>query len=437
MNIRGFKINIKNQPKYTFDECYFAALSCETKGEFISKFNKLYHFSRNHEWLETISKHFIKPRVSKEKSQFSSLYEWRNNNNDKYKQALKKGLIDEMCKHFGWSEYKKGVREYFHKGECIKKCLEYKTEFKWKTNHKASYSCAIAYGWFNDIIKEYSTPTSTYDKDEWDDNKYIEEGRKFKTQSQWRRESPASFHRLYKKNEKLYELATKHMVKQKQKPSGYWNEKRCFEVVQGYDSFKEFRENESNAYAKAVKKGWVDKITAHMTIKADYTNKKSSLWNSLEEIIKYIDENDIKSVSELYKNKVVAWRAAKENSWLDDIKIYIKNKSNEPNISTSFWDLEIFQKYVEKFDSIEEWENIDKTSYIVACNKGYIIELTKYMTDFKYGLLEEIKLSIKLIEEDLIKYYEKDNKTAKIRFRKEIQNLKRVSQKLRMSVQNN
>ena len=48
---------------------------------------------------------------------------------------------------------------------------------------------------------------------------------------------------------------------------------------------------------------------------------------------------------------------------------------------------------------------------------------------------EELKSSIEALEEDFVKFYEKDNKAAGTRVRTGMQNLKKLAQDIRLEVQ--
>jgi len=73
------------------------------------------------------------------KSKYSSLSDWRKAEPKAYAGAKRKGLIDEICKTFGW-EQKKLVR--YDENQIITLALRCKTFDGFIAKHKKAYECA-------------------------------------------------------------------------------------------------------------------------------------------------------------------------------------------------------------------------------------------------------------------------------------------------------
>ncbi|TVQ67847.1 MAG: histone H1 [Balneolaceae bacterium] len=50
--------------------------------------------------------------------------------------------------------------------------------------------------------------------------------------------------------------------------------------------------------------------------------------------------------------------------------------------------------------------------------------------------IDEVKALMSSLEEDLVKFYEKENKAAGTRARKQLQDLKKLAQDIRVEIQN-
>ena len=53
---------------------------------------------------------------------------------------------------------------------------------------------------------------------------------------------------------------------QLKKPHGYWTKERCQEEALNYSNRSDFSDNNSSAYTKALKNGWLDEIYFHFLI---------------------------------------------------------------------------------------------------------------------------------------------------------------------------
>lgn len=91
--------------------------------------------------------------MKKNKSEYSSLNEWRMADPHAYNSAYYQGFIEKICKHFGWETKETKPRGYWSKGQCIEEALKYKTRSSWKKSNKGSYNSAQRNKWFDECRK--------------------------------------------------------------------------------------------------------------------------------------------------------------------------------------------------------------------------------------------------------------------------------------------
>lgn len=156
----------------------------------------------------------------KEKSKYTTLQEWANMNPGGYRMAYKKGLINKMCKKFGWKSPKKvNLPTYWTLERCLKNSKQFSTTIEWEKFSKNAYQAARRNNWF--------------------------------------------------------EECTKHIVP-KRKPSGYWTKAQCIKEAKKYSNMSEWKENSKSSYSVASKHKWLKKCTKHVTNKK-YKSKYKSL----------------------------------------------------------------------------------------------------------------------------------------------------------------
>lgn len=96
----------------------------------------------------------------------------------------------------------------------------------------------------------------------WDDlNNCKRDALKYKSRSDWQRESGSAFHGATRNGWR--EICCAHMT-QLQKPHGFWNYAKCSSDAKKYKSRSEWQEKSGSAYIKAHQMGWIDKCCSHM-----------------------------------------------------------------------------------------------------------------------------------------------------------------------------
>ena len=146
------------------------------------------------------------------KSQYKTRLEWKKACPHEYESARHRGLLNEICDHFGWERIKKAATRqlpngYWTKGRCLKEAKNYESQGQWQKNHSASFQAAIKGDWLKECCA--------------------------------------------------------HMIP-KQKPTGYWTKEHCIEEAQKYNTKNEWRTQASGSYTSSKRNGWFDDCIKHM-----------------------------------------------------------------------------------------------------------------------------------------------------------------------------
>jgi hypothetical protein len=107
----------------------------------------------------------------------------------------------------------------------------------------------------------------------------------------------------------------------KRKPNGYWTYYKVWEAALKYFTRSEFSEGNRPAYDKAIKSGWIDDVSKHMT---SIKRKPKNYWtyDRVEEEAKKYNTR-----SEFKRANISAYTRAHKSGWIDDVtKHYVKTK---------------------------------------------------------------------------------------------------------------
>ena len=192
--------------------------------------------------------------------------DFKVNSNPAYKASAKGGWLDEVCSHMVERMKPKG---YWTKERCLEEALKYKTKSEFRENAINVYNNCSKGGWLNEVCSHLADRT-TLGKNLWSKEQCAQEARKFKTRTDFQRESNSVYHRAMECGW-LDEICS-HMIKIIRSK----NYKVCQEEALKYDNRNDFKKGSIREYEIALKKGWLDLICAHMDLKLQVT--KISYW---------------------------------------------------------------------------------------------------------------------------------------------------------------
>ena len=144
--------------KYTYEVCYELAKNCHSKKEF-EKYNaSAYHIAYKNKWLDDyiwfIS--YSKPRgywnyehCYEEAKKYSTLTEFKKNNNAAYQQARKNNWIEK----YTWIKQKIVKRGFWQiHDNCLEEAKKYKTRKQFQIGNSSAYTSAIKHGWLDEFF---------------------------------------------------------------------------------------------------------------------------------------------------------------------------------------------------------------------------------------------------------------------------------------------
>ena len=96
----------------------------------------------------------------------------------------------------------------------------------------------------------------------WTKQQVVESASIYSTQAEWRTNEPSALSVAIKKG--WLEEATKHMSSSRpnQRPLGYWTKERVLDDAKKYKSKAEWMKSSRGAYSKAFRNGWLEEISA-------------------------------------------------------------------------------------------------------------------------------------------------------------------------------
>jgi predicted GIY-YIG superfamily endonuclease len=291
----------------TKEYCQQEALKYKTKKEFNENDSGVYTTAAKSGWLDEICSHMTVLRKPKgfwtkenckiEALKYESKKEFEENASYVYETCLKNGWIKELCSHMKNEESRlllnRLVYTYIFPDNHIYVGLTYDI-IRRKNQHKnceesAVYQHIQKTGLEPKVICSEYMPAEQAQKEEektvkkykkkgyiilniantgalggtavyWTFEKCEEEAKKYKTMSDFQRESNGAYDACYKKG--WLDKIRVHMI-EKKKPSGYWTKKRCLEEAKKYSSSLEMDQNSPGAY-KAAKQGkFLKELTAN------------------------------------------------------------------------------------------------------------------------------------------------------------------------------
>lgn len=144
-----------------------------------------------------------------EKSQYKTLAEWRKAKPKDYHVAKVNGWISDICNKFGWTRRKTKPSGYWTKEKCIKEAKKYKTKADWERGSSSSHSSARKNKeWLNECTQHMIKPKQA---GYWTKELCITEAKKYKTRSDWAKNSNGSYRKVIRKNKEWLDECTKHM----------------------------------------------------------------------------------------------------------------------------------------------------------------------------------------------------------------------------------
>lgn len=146
--------------------------------------------------------------------------------------------------HFKWAKEK-----------CQQEALKYKKRTTFARERGSAYNSARNNGWLDEICSHMDKPNKK-PKGYWTKEKCQQEALKFKSKKELYDKSPGAYMSMFN-NGWLQELCP-HM--NTQKPNGYWTRERCINEGRKFRTKSEFQRKSGSAYRSALRNGWLNQI---------------------------------------------------------------------------------------------------------------------------------------------------------------------------------
>jgi hypothetical protein len=200
-------------------------------------------------------------------------------------------------------------------------------------------------------------------KAKWTFEDIQNESKKYKTITEWVRLGKGSYSAASKAGW-LADL-TLHMTRAI-KPNGYWTKELVIEDAKKYSARSEWRKKSSSAATMAQRNGWYEEATAHMQLRVDHG--KWTKISVLEEAKKY------KTKSEWGRAKDGSYGAALKKGWLEEATKHMSAADK-----TRKWTKELVVADAQKYLTRGEWHKAKGHAAHVAISKGWYEEATQHM----------------------------------------------------------
>lgn len=171
-----------------------------------------------------------------------------------YGRSLKNGWIDEICEHMKGRPIPCG---YWTKEKCRLEALRYTNRTDFSKQSNGAYTAALKKGWLDEICKHMVVKWQF----KWDKESCRAEALKYTNRSDFHKYAVGAWTAACEKG--WLDEICKHMIV-KWHPK--WDKESCHQEALKYTNRKEFQKHASGAWAAASKNDWLDEICSHMEV---------------------------------------------------------------------------------------------------------------------------------------------------------------------------
>lgn len=427
---------------WSYDECYELAKQCKCSTEFAENNPRAYHAATRHGWIKDYT-WFVRGYRSirwtyescyEEAKKYASRTEFQKKSRSAYAKALQRGWLDD----YDWMPLLFKPKGYWNNYERVREeAKKYSSRTDFYKGNQFVYNIAVKNGWIEDFIpsqidlkerircvysyefKGYNvvyvgltddkkrrhlehlgistfgkscSPVLTFARDHaisvpepvyWYDNCTVLEAQKY--------EDEVVKH--YEKNGWVLLNRAKTGVGHGSigGSARRWTRKECYDEARKYNSRTEFSDNCQSAYAKALRKGWIDDYTWFSTL----GNKKWTYETCYNEALKYNTRWDFG------KGNHPAYQVASQNRWLDDYNWFVKPITK---VSPRKWTYEACKEAARKCSSRSEFVKLYKGAYEVSRKNGWLNEFIPQKKLNQYAVRTNNPAQYSLFDDNCIQH---------------------------------
>ena len=190
---------------------------------------------------------------------FNTVSAWSKADMGAYIASRKQGLLKEVTAHMlSHAESISKGRTTWTKQACLESSKKYSTRIEWEKQDPTAYLAARRHDWFEECTKHMIRIKQK--NGYWTLDTCLAEAKKYKTISEWVKKSASSYQAALG-NQEWFVQCTNHMTKLWEKK---WNEKTILDDAKQFLTQQEWSRDNSGGYYAALKRGLVEKATAHM-----------------------------------------------------------------------------------------------------------------------------------------------------------------------------
>lgn len=301
------KIRERNYMYWTKNVCHTAALTCNSRSIFLSKYGIAYDISRKNGWLDDICSHMVRTNghsidmtiedCKNQALQYKTRTEFLKYSQTAYHISRKNKWLDSICSHMVvcGNMYKRMIYKITFSDNCVYVGLTYNYEKRMNVHLKDGKSPVYKHAIKTGLIPTCEKLTGYVDREEaqllenywiencknegciilnstkggnlggnnlkWTFEKCKESSLLCKTTSEFRKRFSGAVASSRKNG--WYVDITSHLIKSKL-PNGYWSLEKCKNEALIYKTRRDFELGSVSAYNKCVKNKWLDVVCLHM-----------------------------------------------------------------------------------------------------------------------------------------------------------------------------
>lgn len=241
-----------------FNEYYEKDIAAQKEVDLVDKYRKkgweILNRSKAGALGSNITK-WTKDKILKEAKKYNNIAEFNRGNGSAYNAALKLGLKEDIKKHMTNLTKPAG---YWTKEKVLKEARKYKTRSEFHKNSSSAFLYAKKLGIREECYKHMVSPTRVR---KWTKDTVAKEARKYKSRSEFQKNSKGAYKAA--KDLGIRDKVCRHM-KYKVSPNGTWNEDKIIKEAKKYKKRSHFKKGNGSAYQAAKRLGILDKVCSHM-----------------------------------------------------------------------------------------------------------------------------------------------------------------------------
>ena len=331
--------------------------------------------------------------IQMEAQEYKTRSEFAKESPSAYDRARQLKILDEVCSHMTKPKPKHKWTEVTIKEEALK----YKTRSEFAKESPSAYARARRLGLLNEVCSHmFSSISKTSPK--WTEETIKEEALKYKTRSEFAKGSPSAYDKARRSG--LLNEVCSHMPKRREQPKMYrliskpsrqpkWNYFTMKAEAERYTTRTQFAQGSSGAYDQARLEGCLDDICEHMEV-----------------LKRHWDEESVTEVAKTYDTKTEfaqlaggAYHWARQFGILDKICSHMKGRKVEDEYKyygeapdpkeIVMWSEDAIRTEAKKYSTRREFQDAQPEAYLVAKQTGVLNSVCMYMKDWNKELDDE------------------------------------------------